>query len=134
MSMCHQRPSTQELLCSAFMYCIAALTHRPKKKKLWVTKSRLLIVTIKIDVFVQLDKTTHQFFATKKEKSHLLCLFYPQSKAKSTERVFIAPYLYNLDFISNDEAKIKTLPSFYSGSILTSIVKHISQYCQNTRF
>lgn len=30
----------------------------------------------------------------------------------------IAPYLYNLDFMWNDETKRKTLPSFYSGSSL----------------
>lgn len=35
----------------------------------------------------------------------------------------IAPYLYNLDFMWNDETKRKTLPSFYSGSSSASTAR-----------
>ena len=79
-----------------------------------------------MDVQEQLGRHEIRSFAAQNGKSHAFnCLFYPQrQKYRESEptRVLIAPYLYDLDFISNDEAEI-TLPSSYSGSLSASIIE-----------
>ena len=90
-----------------------------------------------MDVQEQLGRHEIRSFAEQNGKSHTFnCLFCPQrQKYRESEsmRVLIAPYLYDLDFISNDEAGI-TLPSSYSGSLSASIIeKNKSKYCQSAR-
>lgn len=65
MCMRHQRPSTQDLLCNAFVYCIAALTQHPKMTLLTLG-DRATLVAIETNVFIQLGKPLDLFFATER--------------------------------------------------------------------
>lgn len=108
-----QRPSTQDLLCSAFIYCTAAWTPKEPKDSTRVTKSKHLLMQAKeTDVFAPLERQDITSLSRRMEKSHNKnCLLHPQRqecRASESKPVLIASYFgLFVDFISNDEAKKK---------------------------
>lgn len=78
MCMRHQRPSTQDLLCNAFVYCTAALTQHPKKRHLTLG-DRATLVAIETNVFIQLGKPLDPSLL-QRDENHTITAYFNRSQ------------------------------------------------------